>query len=289
MFQFALFDPLEKKLIGTSLIIARHGLPEAPHIYLSVGTDERYSSTIDRHFEHTTLRLGFSYQGPTEVGALILHPQYRGLGLGKQLSLVRFAFIAARRSWFQPKIIAEMMPPLTEDGRSELWEYLGKKFTGLTYQEADKLSKANKEFISALFPQNRFYTSLFPKHVEALVGQVGPQSRGALKLLKSIGFKYSHQIDPFDGGPHYIANTDEITTIQNTQKAVFVDKKYISNSELTEPYLISTYDNTHFHAVISKAKVEYQKDGSASVYLKAEDKDRLRLSNNEELWITRWE
>ena len=42
------------------------------------------------------------------------------------------------------------------------------------YQEADALSRQNKEFIRALFPQDPLYATLLPPEVQELIGQVGP-------------------------------------------------------------------------------------------------------------------
>lgn len=210
---FALVGAKTAKLVGTSMVFAQHGHRDAPHVFFNVVNDERYSSTLDRHFSHTTLRLGFSYHGPTEIGALVMDPSYRAYGLGKLLSLVRFLFIAMYRDRFQNEVIAELMPPLLPDGRSELWEYLGQRFTGLTYQEADRLSHENKEFIYALFPQTPLYASMLPTDVAELIGQVGENTRGAQRILEGIGFRYSGHIDPFDGGPHFSSPTDQISLV----------------------------------------------------------------------------
>ncbi|MEL7372766.1 MAG: arginine N-succinyltransferase, partial [Myxococcota bacterium] len=188
-------DPYQ--LAGTSMIVAQHGTPSAPHVYFDVLEDERYSTTLDRHFRHTTLRLGFSYQGPTEIGALVLDPALRSGGLGKPLSFVRFVFMAMYRGRFRDEVIAELMPPLEPDGRSRLWEHIGRRFTDLDYQEADKLSQANKEFIISLFPM-QMNATLLPEDVRALIGEVGENTRGVRRMLESIGFKYAERIDPFD-------------------------------------------------------------------------------------------
>lgn len=217
-YMFALAGAESGVLAGTSMIFAQHGHLDAPHVYFDVVNDERYSSTVDRLFSHVTLRLGFSYHGPTEIGALVLDPGYRAYGLGKILSLVRFLFIAMYRDRFQDVVIAELMPPLLPDGRSELWEYIGQRFTGLTYQEADKLSHENKEFIYSLFPQTPLYASMLPTHVAKLIGRVGDDTRGAQRILESIGFAYSGQIDPFDGGPHFAASTDDITLVRRARR-----------------------------------------------------------------------
>jgi len=34
-------------------------------------------------------------------------------------------------------------------------------------------------------------------------------------MLRRIGFQYAEQIDPFDGGPHFLARTDDITIVRD--------------------------------------------------------------------------
>ena len=38
-------------------------------------------------------------------------------------------------------------------------------------------------------------------------------------MLREIGFTYAHRIDPFDGGPHFQARTDDITLVRATRAA----------------------------------------------------------------------
>ncbi|NVB78288.1 MAG: arginine N-succinyltransferase [Kofleriaceae bacterium] len=219
-FVFVLEDLAEKRIIGTSMIYAQHGTKRAPHIFFRVENDERYSVTLDRYFVHRTLRIGYNYNGPTEIGGLILLPEYRRNvhALGKTLSYVRFLFMRMHRPLFRSQVISELLPPLEADGTSKLWEALGRRFTGLTYQEADRLSKDNKEFINALFPDDPIHTELLPDDVQALIGQVGEETRAVEKMLRRIGFEYAQQIDPFDGGPHFIANTDDIAVVKDAQE-----------------------------------------------------------------------
>jgi arginine N-succinyltransferase len=223
-FLFVLEDLAQKRIIGTSMIYAQHGTRRAPHIFYRVEKDERYSVTLDKHFEHETLRIGYNYNGPTEIGGLILLPEYRHgtEALGKTLSYVRFLFIKMHRAWFRSQVLSELLPPLETDGTSRLWEALGRKFTGLTYQEADLLSKDNKEFINALFPDDPIHTELLPDDVRAIIGKVGPETQAVETMLRRVGFDYAKQIDPFDGGPHFIAKTDDITLVRDACEAVAV-------------------------------------------------------------------
>jgi len=219
-FLFVLEDLERKKIIGTSMIYAQHGTKRAPHIFFRVENDERYSVTLDRYMVHQTLRIGYNYNGPTEIGGLILLPEYRRNtdALGKALSYVRFLFMRMHRPLFRDHVLSELLPPLEADGTSKLWESLGRHFTGLTYQEADRISKDNKEFIHALFPDDPIHTELLPADVREIIGQVGEETRGVEKMLRRIGFDYAEQIDPFDGGPHFVAKTDDITIVHDAKE-----------------------------------------------------------------------
>jgi arginine N-succinyltransferase len=217
---FVLEDLARSRVIGTSMIYAQHGAKRAPHIFFRVENDERYSVTLDRYFVHQTLRIGYNYHGPTEIGGLILLPEYRGnpIGLGKALSYVRFLYIAMHRSVFREFVLSELLPPLEPDGTSKLWEALGRRFTGLSYQEADRLSKENKEFIQALFPDDPIHTELLADDVRAVIGQVAEDTRAVERMLRRIGFEYAQQIDPFDGGPHFVARTDDISIVRDARE-----------------------------------------------------------------------
>jgi len=209
--------------VGTSMIVAQLGRRDAPYIYLDVSTEEKYSSSTDLHFHHRVLRIGFSYDGPTELGGLVVHPEHRLADekLGLLISYVRFLFIATHRELFKSELLAELMPPLEPDGTSHLWEAYGRRFTGMSYAEADLRSSEDKTFIRDLFPRGEVYASLLSQDAQDVIGKVGAQTRGVERLLRRVGFRYAERIDPFDGGPHFVANADEVSLIQNTRRASF--------------------------------------------------------------------
>lgn len=219
-YTFVLEDLVEGRVVGSSKIIAQLGRRDAPYIYFDVITEEKYSATVDRHFVHTVLSIGYSYDGPTEIGGLIILPESRKVPekLGMMISYVRFLFIAMHRGLFRNEIVAELLPPLLPDGRSHLWEALGRKFTDMTYLEADILSKRNKEFIKSLFPSGDIYATLLPQEAQDVIGKVGRETRGVEKMLRRIGFQYCNRIDPFDGGPHFRAQTDEIVLVKRARR-----------------------------------------------------------------------
>lgn len=213
---FVLEESESQRVVGTSSIVAQLGRPNAPYVYFSVSTEEKYSRDLKLHFEHAVLRLGFSYDGPTELAGLVVDPGYRlhpaRLGLG--ISYARFLYIAARRHLFQDELLAELLPPLEPDGTSHLWDALGRRFTNMSYREADRLSHENKDFIRDLFPTQTVYACLLSEEAQRVIGEVGSSTKGVEKMLRRIGFRYDDRVDPFDGGPHFVADTAEVAPIQ---------------------------------------------------------------------------
>src|SRR5262249_25150695 len=116
--------------------------------------------------------------------------------------------------------------------------------------------KRNKEFIKALFPEGVIYASVLTPEAQAVIGKVGAQTRGVEKLLRRIGFRYAHRVDPFDGGPHFTAPMDEITLVAETRRARADrpmtpgpgDKKMLLAVESPEPPFV--------HAAMAEARDE---------------------------------
>ncbi|MDH4128070.1 MAG: arginine N-succinyltransferase [Spirochaetota bacterium] len=217
---FVMEDLSANKIVGTSMIVTQHGTQISPHQFFRVKHIEKFSVSLHKGFIHEVLEYGYNSDGPTEIGGLVLDPNYRNHPdhLGKQLSFVRFLYIAMKKRLFKDEILAELQPPLTSSGKSHLWEAIGRKFTNLSYHEADQLSRNNKEFIISLFPEGYIYTCLLNKSARESIGRINPNTRPVEHMLKNIGFKYLSMIDPFDGGPHYGAKVKDIILIQNVKQ-----------------------------------------------------------------------
>lgn len=222
IYVFVLEDTGAGRVVGTATIVARHGTQEHPFYWLEVYTEERHSVELGRRFEHRKLRLRSTVDGATEIGGLILDPAYRRhpRKCGKALSIVRFAYISAHPDRFERDVMAEMLSPFEASGTNLLWEAFGARFTGLTYREADRLSVRDKRFIADLFPRDPVYATLFPPQVQAVIGEPGETARAALRILEKVGFRYLHQVDPFDGGPYYGAARDAITSVRERRALV---------------------------------------------------------------------
>ncbi len=209
-----------ERVVAVSMIIGKHGTPNSPHYYFEIDTDERYSQSLRRMFRHQCLRLRYSMDGPSELAGLFVDTVMRGHPerIGKQISWVRFLYIARHRSRFEPTLIAEMLAPSTPNHGNRFWDYYGGLVTGLSYREADLLSARDKEFIRALFPDSPLYTFLLPREVQESIGQVAESSRGAAHLLEQAGMKFLNQIDPFDAGPYYGAQVTDLRPVKEFRR-----------------------------------------------------------------------
>ncbi len=221
---FVCEDLETNSVVGSSLILAKHGTEDIPHYYFKITKRNRFSDDLGVGFIHQVLQFKEDTNGPTEVGGLLIDRSYRRRPekLGKQISLVRFLYMAMRPEEFESRVLCELTPPLGEGGRSEFWEALGRRFTGLPYQEADLISQRNKEFISSLFPEEDIYLALLDSRARVDLGRVGQETRPAQHLLESIGFEYLNEVDPFDGGPHYGAELKNISIVKNTRETKVV-------------------------------------------------------------------
>lgn len=213
---FVLEDIEEKLIVGSSLVLAKHGNEDVPHCFFKILKKDHFSQDLGIGFIHQVLRFQLDTDGPTEIGGLLVDKTYRRRPekLGKQISLTRFLYMGMHPEKFEERVLCELTPPLTEEGRSEFWEALGRRFTGLPYQEADLLSQSHKEFIESLFPVEDIYLSLLDSKARLVLGRVGEATKPAQHLLESIGFEYLEEVDPFDGGPHYGCNTAKILPIK---------------------------------------------------------------------------
>jgi arginine N-succinyltransferase len=88
------------------------------------------------------------------------------------------------------------------------------------------------------------------------------------KMLRRIGFNYIDRIDPFDGGPHFIAKTDEITLVKKTQKCTVVKLAETGDA----PFALISIERDrppHFAAVGSRMKLEGNQVGLPDATLTA--------------------
>jgi arginine N-succinyltransferase len=153
----------------------------------------------------------------------------------------------------------------------------------MSYAEADLRSSEDKTFIRDLFPRGEVYASLLSKEAQDVIGKVGAQTRGVERMLRRVGFRYAERIDPFDGGPHFVANADEVSLIQNTHAARYGGVSSAAPTSGARCLVArETKEPPYFRAVACRAGEE---DGR--VFLPAEFAELLGAEPDETLQVLR--
>lgn len=158
-------------------------------------------------------------EGPSEICALYLQPEIRHEGLGKLLSFSRFLFVASFPERFTDVISANMRGKLDQNDSSPFWTGLGYHFLNIDFGILMRLRDDSFEITSSMLPQYPIYPSILRHDAEDCIGHVDRHTLPALKMLQSQGFKYTDEIDVFDGGPIISASKNQIPLIKNSHLA----------------------------------------------------------------------
>lgn len=219
LYLFVMEDRDTKRVIGTSCIVSKVGGFQPFYTY-GIQVTVHESNTLGIRKEIPTLHLEKDHSGPSEIGGLLLSPEYRKHGNGRLLSLFRFLFMAEYPERFEPTVIAEMRGVLDAAGNSAFWDALGRYFFDMDYPSADLLSAMDKKFIADLMPTCPIYIPLLPESAQAVIGKIHQQTKPAMKLLQDEGFKYIDRVDIFEAGPVIRCNVTDIRIVQESRKAL---------------------------------------------------------------------
>ncbi len=213
---FVLENTQTGKVVGTSGIVAAVGSTQPFYTY-KLNTEVHYSKSMDIYRKLNFLTLTNDFTNTSEICTLFLSPDSRGGGNGLLLSKSRFLFIAQHPNRFGDRVVAEMRGISDQNGHSPFWESVGRHFFGVDFDTADKENgEGNNQFIAELMPHHPVYVPMLSPEAQAALGQVHPQTRPALKMLKAEGFRYTGYVDIFDGGPTIESPTDEVRSIKES-------------------------------------------------------------------------
>jgi len=216
---FVMEETRTGRVLGTAGIVSKVGGFE-PFYAFRIETERYESATLGVRREISTLHLVREHDGPCEIGSMFLHPEVRGRGAGRTLSLARFLFIAEHPRSFDETVIAEMRGVIDDRGRSEFWDAVGRHFYEIDFPKADHLSMLNKRFIADLMPRHPIYITLLPASAQAVIGQVHPDTRPARAILEAEGFTATDLVDIFDGGPVVRCRRDDLRLVRDSRRAV---------------------------------------------------------------------
>ncbi len=226
---FVLEDTDTKQIVGTCGLLGTVGLDEPFYSY-HLGNIVHSSRELKVHNIMPTLVLNNDYTGFSELCSLFLEEEYRHSKNGQLLSKARFLFLAQFPERFTNKVFAEMRGVCDENGRSPLWESLGRHFFSLDFAKADELtSLGSKQFIAELMPNNPVYTALLNQESREVLGKVHQNTVPAKRLLDQEGFRYENYVDIFDGGPTIEARVQDIRAVRDSK----LSKVIINNNAST--------------------------------------------------------
>lgn len=279
-FLMVLVDDETNLIMGTAGIYSNIG-KDTPFYSFKILTRSKHSYKLDSKVSSKTLHLVNKYTGDTEVGTLILDPDYRGGGYGKLLSKCRYLLIAQFRQLFGARLIAELRGWSDDKAIYPFWESVGKHFfQGMQYEHADYLSATtNNQFIADLMPEYPIYIDLLPEIAKSVIGKPHILGEPALNMLFKEGFHYENFVDIFDAGPTVHAYVENIETIKNSQE------KILSNSVFSEADAVECLvcNSSIIDFRVCQANVNFIDDGS--VALTPEVVDTLLIKFEEPLRV----
>ena len=242
-FTFVIEDVSKNKIIGTASILDEVGKNYPLNVY-QICEEKKTSSHLQIKQYIRYLNPKQIESGPSELGALWLHPKYRGFGLGRLLTVGRLMFIATHRKYFKQSILAEMRGYADEKGKVPFWEHVSKPIFGMSYEIADYLASKNQEFIKELLPNFPIIIDLLSNQARECIGMCHPLTTAACAVLLSEGFKMTRSVDIFDAGPKLTAQIDELRAIKNLNSLPIREMKVMNDFHKSHSKIWIVLDNS---------------------------------------------
>lgn len=205
---------LDAQVFATGMIFARVGA-EWPFYSYRLTRQAAVSRALGRHRAQKVLNLVNDFDGEVEVGGLLVDPAVRGRSIGRLMARARYLFIAQHRDWFANRVMAELRGWQDAQGRSPVWEAIGRHFYDMDFHEADRTGAVEgNQFIADLGPRYPLYVSMLSPEAQRALGQPHDDGRPARDMLLDEGFRDEGYVDIFDGGPTLVADIDSLRAIR---------------------------------------------------------------------------
>lgn len=251
---FVLEDPATGAIMGTTGIEACAGQTR-PLYHFHHNTVVHHSRELGLRKQVDTLTRCNHYTGCTEICSLYLRPDFRRANAGKLLSRVRFLFMAQHPERFSSTVIAEMRGVSDAAGQSPFWSWLREHFVDMEFASATSLvGSGYTDFIDELMPAAPLYTHLMSRDARAVIGQVHPHTRPALRMLEREGFRPRGFVDLFDAGPTVEAELRQIGSIRQSRRAsVILDANAVdAPHDLMAPMIVANGRLSDFRATFTE-------------------------------------
>jgi arginine N-succinyltransferase len=249
---FVLEDAATGELVGTSGIVASAGFHDRFYSYrneIIVHASQELKVSNKIH----ALHLCHDLTGASLLTSFYIAPQYHDTHWPQLLSRARLLFIVEHPHRFADKLAAEN-PGLCDDtGNSPFWNAVGRRFFGMEYPQAERLSGGrSKTFIAELMPQYPIYVPLLPADAQLAIGQLHPVAELPFSILLDEGFEADTYIDIFDGGPTVESRISTLRSVQQNRRL----RVKRAASKVSAPHIIATTSTEGFRATIADAAME---------------------------------
>lgn len=276
---FVMEDTESGTIAGVSGIEAAVGLSDAFWHY-RLGKEVHHSEKLGVHNTLETLTLCHDYTGVSELCTLFLREPYRKNMNGRTLSRFRMLFLAQFKQRFSDWVIAEMRGVSDDNGDSPFWEWLEKHFFSMDFPKADYLSGiGDKTFITELMPRFPIYVNLLSKDAQAVIGRVHDNTRPALRLLESEGFRFRGFVDIFDAGPTVEAEVCQLNSVRNSRLVTVRINDSVSDDDGVA-HIVCNTQVTNFRA----AQLSLP-EGTDEIVLTTEQAQAMHLDNGDDARI----
>ena len=220
----ALEDRMQSRVVGCAAV-KPGGTPRPDFLNFRITDGGEALSPTDR------------YADMTEVGSLLLHPDYRSNGIGPFLARSRYLLIATDPARFGDRIFSELRGVVDEDDRSPFYDAVCAPHFGCSFAEADDLCAHGRQAeINALLPEDPIALAALTREALAAMGQPHRAGRRALDYLEEEGFLFDGVVDLLDGGPAVVAESRTIRTIRDSIEAP-LDAGFADDDEMVDAYL----------------------------------------------------
>ncbi|MBY6033381.1 arginine N-succinyltransferase [Marinobacter daepoensis] len=249
---FVLEDESSGQIMGTTGIGAGVGQSQ-PLYHFRHSTVLHHSRELGIRRPIGTLSRCVHYRNCTELCSLYLRPSFRRAQAGKLLSRVRFAFIAQHPGRFPGRAIAQMRGVADVHGQSPFWNWLRERFVDLDFRQVTRLaSEGAFTFVEELMPSLPIYTHLMDPEARSVIGHVHPDTRPALAMLKSEGFRPRGLVDLLDAGPTVECQTDHLRSVREATltPATIACPRSRKRPESGHPVIVTNTGLDGFRAIV---------------------------------------
>ena len=104
-------------------------------------------------------------------------------------------------------------------------------------------------------------------------------------MLRRIGFDYAGQIDPFDGGPHFSAKTDDITVVRSAREAVIRTVGH-GDGDVERPWAVLAVQTAGMRPQFRAIAARVVPMEAGVVGIADEARQRLAVENGHKVWLS---